>query len=229
VTTQQQMLEQVYGILDDWKAQQFGGEPIVEAINNLTAVSGTATRQELERIVEGLQSLAEVLANQQALAADEVTAALLAIASSGGTTVTPPPDPSDEARAQIRANVEEISLRMGAKLGTGNEALEIGPPDKVVLDAVNPILPVPLLAGGEATIFGAGLDNVSEINVDGEPTTLGRILSGEVDFTVPTDVSASGTATVEVITIDNESFTFDVAVTGGVFSAQKSCRKGGRN
>jgi hypothetical protein len=229
VTTQEQMLEQVYGLLDDWKAQQFGGEPIVEAINNLTAVSGTATRQELERIVEGVQNLAEVLATQQVLQAAELTAALQALAA-GGTSFTPATtDPSDEARAKIRANVEEISLRMGKKLGTGNEALEIGPADTIALSEFDPILPVPIRAGGDATIYGAGLDNVVAVLVDGQSATIGRVLPGEVDFTVPADVPASGVATIEVITIDAASFTFDVAVTGGVYTVQKLSRKGVKN
>jgi hypothetical protein len=211
------MLDQVYGILDDWKAQQFGGEPIVEAINNLTAVSGTATRQELERIVESLQNLAEVLANQQAVAAD-----------GAGTSFSTSTDPSDEARAKIRENVEEIALRMGKKLGTGDEAVEIGPPDKVVLSDFDPILPVPIRPGGDATIYGAGLDSVTDIVVDGTSASIGRILPGEVDFTVPQDTSA-GVVTVQLFTVDNYELDLDVEVTGGIYTVQKSSRKGVKN
>jgi hypothetical protein len=229
VTTQEQLLEQVYGILDDWKAQQFGGEPIVEAINNMTAVSGTATRQELERIVEGLQNLAEVLANQQALAAAELTATLQALAAGGAeTSFSTSTDPSDEARAKIRENVEEIALRMGKKLGTGDEAVEISPPDKVVLSDFDPILPVPIRPGGDATIYGAGLDAVTDIVVDGTSASIGRILSGEVDFTVPQDTSA-GVVTVQIFTVDNDQLDLDVEVTGGISTVQKSSRKGVRN
>jgi hypothetical protein len=222
VTTQQQMLEQVYGILDDWKAQRFGGEPIVEAINNLTAVSGTATRQELERIVDGLQNLAEVLANQQALAAAGQAAPVASGASFAAAT-----DPSDEARAKIRENVEEIAIRMGKRLGTGDEAVEIGPPEKVVLSAFDPILPVPIRAGGDATIYGAGLDAVTDIEVDGTPALIGRILPGEVDFTVPDDASA-GVVTVRIFTYDDE-LDLDVEVTGGIYSARNPSRKGVKN
>jgi hypothetical protein len=229
VTTQGQMLEQVYGILDDWKAQQFGGESIVEAINNLTAVSGTATRQELERIAEGLQGLAEVLANQQALAAAELTATLQALsAGGGGTSSSPSTDPSDEARAQIRENVEEIALRMGKRLGTGDEAIEIGPPDSIVFSALDPILPVPIRPGGDATIYGAGLEAVSDIVIDGTSVSIGRILPGEVDFTVPQDTSA-GVVTVQIFTVDGEEFVLDVEVSGGIYSVQKSSRKGVKN
>src|SRR5215831_8725391 len=216
------MLEQLYGILDDWKAQQFGGEPIVEAINNLTAVSGTATRQELERIVEGLQSLAEVLASQQPLVVAELAAAL---GGGAGTSFSTSTDPSDEARAKIRENVEEIAVRMGKKLGTGDEAVEIGPPDKIQLSDVDPILPVPIRAGGDATIYGAGLEAVTDIVVDGAPAQIGRILPGEVDFTVPQDTSA-GVVTVQIFTVDGDELDLGVEVTGGIYTVQKSSRRG---
>jgi hypothetical protein len=223
------MLEQLYGILDDWKAQRFGGEPIVDAINNLTAVSGTATRHELERIVEGLDRLAEVLANQQVLTAAELTATLQALTGSSGTSFSSSTtDPSDDARAKIRHNVEELALRMGKRLGTGDEALEIDDPPSIVLSEFDPILPIPLRAGGDAAIYGAGLDNVSEIVVDGNSATIGRILPGEVDFTVPAETSA-GIATVNVITVDGLALEFAVEVTGGIYSVQKSSRKGVKN
>ena len=120
-----------------------------------------------------------MLANQQALAAG---------ATRGHVRLrTAPPDPSDEARAKIRENVEEIALRMGKKLGTGDEAVEIETRRQIVLSDFDPILPVPIRAGGDATIYGAGLDAVTDIVVDGAPASIGRILPGEVDFTVPPD------------------------------------------
>jgi hypothetical protein len=220
------MEEQIIGILDDWKAQQFGGEPIIEAINKLTAISGASARQELARIAEGIQTLTEVIASQEAAPSPQLTAALLALGGGGvgGGPLPTPSDPSDDARAEIRRNVEEISQRMGGRLGTGDEALPIGDSPTITLSDRDPILPVPLRAGGEATIYGAGLENVTEIAIDEQVVTIGRILPGEIDFTVPAEVSA-GTVEVDVVSRDT-IIEFQIEVVGGIETTQKSSRKG---
>jgi hypothetical protein len=87
---------------------------------------------------------------------------------------------------------------------------------------------VPIRPGGDATIYGAGLDAVTGIVVDGASASIGRILPGEVDFTVPQDTSA-GVVTVQIFTADNDELDLDVEVTGGIHTVQKSSRKGVKN
>jgi hypothetical protein len=208
VTTQEQMLEQMYGILDDWKAQQFGGAPIVEAIER-TAVSTSATNQELKHAVEGLKDLAEVLHQQQVSAPATAASA-----------------PSDEARKEIRDNVHRLFVRMGRRLGTGDEPLEIQDPELVVLSRRNWILPVPLRGGGDAAIYGGGLDNVHGIIIDGKPATIGRILPGEVEFAVPADVRTDKVDVRIELKKGLSALEFEVPAIGVQTTIQTASRKG---
>lgn len=227
MATQAQLFEQVYGILDDWKAQQFGGEPIVEAIEKLTAVSGTAMREELERIVEGLQNLATALERQRATGAAELSAALQALGAQASAE-DDSRDPSDAARRKIRHNVAELAKRMGPRLGTGDEPLEIDKPPGTVLSDRDWILPVPLRAGGDASIYGAGLDAVRAITIDRSLATIRRQLPGEVDFTVPSDVQP-GTVEVVVALVDQRSLERQVEVDSGPTPRHRPSRRGVKN
>jgi hypothetical protein len=216
-STEQETLSQIIGFLDDWRANQYGGAAVADAINNLTAVSGTATREELERIVETLEGLVVVMAGQHGLAA-----------ATQGTTPAPPTDPSDEAKAKVRENVARLFGRMGPRLGTGNEATDIEDAPSTVLDARTPILPDPLRAGGSATIYGAGLDAVAVVGVDGTQAAIASILPGEVEFTVPSGVS-SGVVTVDVVLRDGTIFLLEVEAVGDPSASRQTSRKGGRS
>jgi hypothetical protein len=220
--TQEELLEQMYGILDDWKAQRFGGEPIVEAIEKLAAVSGGTRRDELDVLVGGMRNLAEALVEQQVISGAELTTALQALvsATSGGSGDSD--DPTGGESDQIRENVAELSLRMGPKLGTGDEPLTIGEPAAATLSDVDPILPVPLLPGGEATLYGAGLGAVTGISVDGTEVVVERVLSGEVDFTAPYDLVSGTTVRVIAFLPNNLALAVDVAVGPGQTTGQQS-------
>ena len=190
MTTQEQMLGQVYGILDDWKAQQFGGEPIVEAINSLTA----APVRRRGRNSSGSSRVCRAWPRCSRTSRRSRPAARGVVLHRHRSVGRGPGEDPRERRG--------IAVRMGKKLGTGDEAVEIGPPDKIVLSDFDPILPVPIRPGGDATVYGAGLDAVTDIQVDSSPATIRRRLrEGDVGSTVPVGVW-SGSVDV-VVVLDN--------------------------
>jgi hypothetical protein len=220
--TQEELLEQMYGILDDWKAQRFGGEPIVEAIEKLAAVSGGTRRDELDVLVDGMRNLAAALVEQQVISAAELTTALQALVATTSGGVGGSDDTTGNESDQIRQNVAELSRRMGPKLGTLDEPVTIGDPAAATLSKVDPILPVPLLPGGAATLHGAGLSAVTGIRVDGTAVIVERVLAGEVDFTAPRDLVPDSTVEVIAFLPDNQALAVDVAVGAGQTTGQQS-------
>ena len=137
-------------------------------------------------------------------------------------------DKSDEARSKIRKNVAELSDRMGPRLGTGDLAEDIEDLPNMSISDRDPILPVPLRPGGGASIYGARLDAVTDIVIDGHPVSINRVLPGEIDLTVPLDVS-DGTVEV-VVAFGRLAYEFEAEVSGGQQTQQVSkTRKGVRS
>jgi hypothetical protein len=201
--TQEDLLEQLYGILDDWKAQNFGGDPIVEAIDNLRVMAATApaTSEELKKVTAALEKLANAVAAQQGPAGDsapelkKIARTLERLAAN----VTAE-DSTEREREEIADNVAEIASRMGRRLDTGSVRMTPTRPE-ASLDKANPIAPKTVFADGDASIYGVGLDAVREVRIDGSRAAIRRRTSREVEITVPARVG-NGKVGVEVVLAD---------------------------
>lgn len=201
--TQEDLLEQLYGILDDWKAQNFGGDPIVEAIDNLRVMAATtpATSEELKKVTAALEKLANAVAMQQGPAGDsapelkKIARTLERLAANVRAE-----DSTEREREEIADNVAEIASRMGRRLDTGSVRMK-PTPREASLDRANPIAPKLVFADGDASIYGVGLDAVREIRIDGSPAAIRRRTSREVEIRVPAGVG-SGKVGVEVVLAD---------------------------
>jgi hypothetical protein len=216
VTDREELLEQLYGILDDWKAQQFGGEQIVEAIDKMRMVAATApgTSEELRRIAEAVEGLAKAMAAQQ-----------------GTTYEGPAPVPESAPQREVRENFAEIKRRMGRTPDTGGDAVEVDALPASSLSERDPVQPSPVFPDGDASIYGVGLDAVRAIRFDGSRAPIRRRGPGEVQVTVPSDISR-GEVDVEVELADGTCLTGSVEVAddgpgGGYFRQQPT--KGGRS
>lgn len=186
-----ELLQQLYGILDDWRANKFGGETLADAIDKLAAVAGTAPKPtaELKKISDTLDRLVDTAGAQPPASTDmsrqleKIAGALEQIADSATAQ-----EPTDEGQQAIRANFAEIAVRMGTRLDTGNDAVAIEPIPTSSLSDRDPILPDPVFPGGDASIYGVGLDTVREVQFDGECAAIRRRAPGEVRLTVPSDL-----------------------------------------
>jgi hypothetical protein len=121
--------------------------------------------------------------------------------------------PVDDAQDAIRRNITNLASRMGRTRDTDNDPVTVDPAKGAVLDERHPIIPAPVLAGGEASIFGTGLDTVCGITVATKRAVIRRHTSGEVAFTVP-DATPAGKADVRVLLIGKDTIllTVDVVV-----------------
>jgi hypothetical protein len=190
------LAERLYGILDDWKAQQYGGAPIVEAIQNLTAVSGTAARRDAKSVVGALEKLTEALTRQQEEAAARLVAALRSGDDAAPGTGTGDDGDADRDRRRIRENVAELRRRMGPTLDTGDRALHLRRLPHTRLSEPGFVVPGTLRAGRDAAIYGAGLEAVTGIRIGDETAEIHSVLPGEVSFTVPSGLRPG---TVDVV------------------------------
>lgn len=201
--TQEDLLKQLYGILDDWKAQNFGGDPIVEAIDNLRLMAATTptTSEELKKATAALEKLADAVAAQSGPGGDsapelkKIARTLETLARRVRTD-----DATEQEREEVADNVAEIAARMGRRPDTGSVRMKPTPPE-ASLDRANPIAPKTVFADGNASIYGVGLDAVREVRIDGSPAAIRRRAAREVAITVPARVGP-GKVGVEVVLAD---------------------------
>jgi hypothetical protein len=217
VTERDELMDQLYGLLEDWKARDFGGDTIVEALEKLIAVIGSspATSHELEKIRVALERLADAVESQP----DALTEAGAVELRPAGVTTPAGEDRAAEARDVIHRNVAELAERMSWRTDPTDDPLSITAPPAA---APREIVPSAVLPGSDASLYGAGLTAVRGIFVDGSRATIRRRLPGEVAFEVPSDVSDGD---VEVRLADGEVWRGSVDVIQDVSSRYASTRE----
>jgi hypothetical protein len=209
-----ELLQNLYGILEDWKAHKYGGETLAEAIDKLAAAAGTAPKPtaELKKISTTLNRLVDAASAQPPAPSDtsgqldKIASALEQIAAravAGDTT--------NEAQQKIRENFAQIATRMGPRPDTGNNAVRFLPARRSSLSARDPILPTPVFAGADASIFGVGLDDVCDVLFGDHRAAIRRRTAGELQLTVPCDV-APPTSQITVKLGSGETMTLTVDV-----------------
>lgn len=211
---QDKLLDQLYGLLEDWRAKQYGGETIVDAIERLIAVIGASpTNAELEKIRIALEKLADV-AEAPSEAAVEAwrSRTLMDVRTAAGAPApeAPTTDLAAEARNVVHRNVAELKRRMGWRPDPGNDPIPItAPPSATTTE----IVPRTVSPGGDASLYGTGLTAVREIFVGGYPARIRRRMPGEVAFEVPA-AAENGDVVVTLADGDPQQLSVDVVPDG---------------
>jgi hypothetical protein len=110
--------------------------------------------------------------------------------------------PGEPAETSVLDNVAALEKRMGPTLDTGDKPITVPAPPQA---QIRQMIPTPGVSG-DFTIYGAGLNSVREIVVDGELADITKQLPGEIQFMLPRGVS-SGEVEVEVKLVDGTEVT----------------------
>ncbi|HYZ77539.1 MAG TPA: hypothetical protein VE596_09210 [Gaiellaceae bacterium] len=222
MTEHEDVLEQLYGILDDWKRRQFGEEQ-GEVLERLRVLSGTApaTSEELQNVTEALREVAAAIATrQERTPSPELTKIADLLEQVAGRTAT------TQAKSDIHDNFRRLAARMRATHDPGNNPLPV--PPAASLDEAGPIEPTMLFPDGDASIYGSDLDAVAEIRVGGSPATIQERMPARVRFTVP-DLGP-GVVVIEIVLADGTLLTradgtnLTAEIEGAGYTSQQSTK-----
>lgn len=163
------------------------------------------SREEEERLTAAFEKLADAITTRQERAPSPELAVIgERLEQIAGRTAT------TQDKRDIHDNFVKLAERMGRgrRVDTGNDPLSVGvpAPESPTLSDPQPIEPTTLFPGGDASIYGTGLDAVDKIDVDGSPARIRRRMSYEVQFTVP-DVGPCDDAVINIVLANGDLLT----------------------